>query len=150
VLDPDELIALDHVGSTAVPGLAAKPIIDLQLDMAHPTDEGTYVPGLEQLGYEVRVRGPGHRMVRTKDRDVHLHVWAEKADRDRHLLFRDWLRHSTSDREAYAALKRQLARQEWRDMNQYAAAKGPLIEEITERASAWDALGRPDRSSDPG
>jgi GrpB-like predicted nucleotidyltransferase (UPF0157 family) len=76
--------------------------------------------------------------VRTVDRSVHVHVCAEGSDWERrHLLFRDWLRHDKSDREAYASLKRELATRDWPDMNAYAAAKGTMIAEITARAEEW-------------
>jgi GrpB-like predicted nucleotidyltransferase (UPF0157 family) len=78
--------------------------------------------------------------VRTVDRSVHVHVCAEGSDWERrHLLFRDWLRHDKSDREAYASLKRELATRDWPDMNAYAAAKGTMIAEITARAEEWAA-----------
>lgn len=129
---------IDHVGSTSVPGLDAKPIIDIDLSVQNPDDESAYLPALEQAGYRLRVREPGHRMVRTTNRDVHVHVCAEGSAWERqHLLFRDWLRVSAVDRHAYAALKRELAQREWPDMNAYADAKGPLIGEIMARAEAW-------------
>jgi GrpB-like predicted nucleotidyltransferase (UPF0157 family) len=101
-------------------------------------DEASYLPALERAGYHLRVRQPGHRMVRTVDRGVHVHICAEGSDWERrHLLFRDWLRHDESDREAYASLKRELATRDWPDMNTYAAAKGAMITEITARAEGW-------------
>jgi GrpB-like predicted nucleotidyltransferase (UPF0157 family) len=129
---------VDHVGSTAVPSLAAKPIIDIDVSVSDPDDEATYLPALEQAGYHLRVRQPGHRMLRTADRDVHVHVCAAGSEWERrHLLFRDWLRNDESDRDAYANLKRGLATRDWPDMNAYAAAKGALIAEITARAEEW-------------
>jgi GrpB-like predicted nucleotidyltransferase (UPF0157 family) len=131
-------IRVDHIGSTSIPGLTAKPIIDIDLTVADPDDEAAYLPALEAAGYRLRVREPGHRMVRTPARDVHVHICGAGSDwQRRHLLFRDWLRHNTDDREAYAGLKRRLARQDWSDMNEYAAAKGPLIGQIIERAEQW-------------
>jgi GrpB-like predicted nucleotidyltransferase (UPF0157 family) len=131
------LRSVHHVGSTAVEGLAAKPIIDILLVVSHPDLEETYAPALEQAGYVLRVREPGHRMFRTPDRDVHIHVWADSADDERHLLFRDWLRHSPEDRSAYEELKVRLAAEDWDDVNYYARAKSGLIGEIMERARAW-------------
>jgi GrpB-like predicted nucleotidyltransferase (UPF0157 family) len=131
-------VRVDHVGSTAVPGLVAKPIIDIELSVPEVEDENAYLPPLASAGYLLRVREPGHRMVRTADRGVHAHVCSAGSDWERrHLLFRDWLRHSAGDREAYGQLKCQLARREWADMNEYAAAKAPLIDQITHRAQAW-------------
>jgi GrpB-like predicted nucleotidyltransferase (UPF0157 family) len=125
---------IEHVGSTAVPGLAAKPIVDLLVTVEDPNDETASVPAMTAVGYEPRVREPGHRMFRTPERDVHVHVWGD-ADPEvtRYLRFRDHLRRSAVDRQAYEQLKRELARREWSDMNHYADAKGPLIDEILAR-----------------
>jgi GrpB-like predicted nucleotidyltransferase (UPF0157 family) len=129
---------VDHIGSTAVPGLAAKPIIDIDLSVSDAEDEEAYLPSLIAAGYHLRVREPGHRMVRTRGLSAHVHICTAGSDWERrHLLFRDWLRHSDRDRELYGQLKMRLARKDWPDMNCYAAAKGPLIAEITERAEAW-------------
>jgi GrpB-like predicted nucleotidyltransferase (UPF0157 family) len=128
-------IAIEHIGSTAVPGLAAKPIVDVLVTVAGVEPEDSYAPAIVALGYELRVREPGHRMFRPPAHDVHIHVWAagaqEVAD---YLLLRDRLRASAADREAYAALKRDLAGRDWPDLNYYARAKGPLIAEIIARA----------------
>ncbi|MBN9734154.1 GrpB family protein [Pseudonocardia sp. P1] len=129
---------VDHVGSTAVPGLAAKPIVDIDLSVPDVDDEPSYLPALERAGYLLRVREPGHRLVRTAERDVHVHVCPAGSDWERrHLLFRDRLRADRRDRAAYAALKLDLAGREWADMNAYADAKGPLIADITRRAEGW-------------
>ncbi len=128
---------IDHVGSTSVPGLAAKPIIDVQVSVADPEDEDAYLPALVSTGYELRVREPGHRMFRTPARDVHVHVCEAGSDWERRtLLFRDRLRADTGDRERYAAVKLRLAEREWPDMNAYAFAKTPIVEEILARAEA--------------
>jgi GrpB-like predicted nucleotidyltransferase (UPF0157 family) len=123
------------MGSTAVPGLAAKPIVDVLVTVDDPEDDAVIVPALHAAGYELRVREPGHRMFRTPARDVHVHLWSDRDPQvDRHLRFRDRLRSSPEDRAAYERLKRALATRDWRDMNDYADAKGPLIEEILARA----------------
>jgi GrpB-like predicted nucleotidyltransferase (UPF0157 family) len=134
---------IDHVGSTAVPGLAAKPIVDIQVTVDDPDDEPSFGPALEQAGYELRVREPRHRMFRTPGRDVHVHVWAAGSDDERrHVLFRDWLRVDEADRVRYEETKRDLARRRWRDTNYYADAKSPVIAEIMGRARSWaDAEG---------
>ncbi|ONH35382.1 MULTISPECIES: GrpB family protein [Protofrankia] len=136
-------VRVDHVGSTSVRGLAAKPIIDIQLSVPDIEDEQRYLPPLTDAGYLLRVREPGHRMVRTPDLDVHAHICSTSSGWERrHLLFRDWLRHNTADRTAYEMLKRDLAYHDWPDMNAYADAKSALITEITTRAEAWaDATG---------
>jgi GrpB-like predicted nucleotidyltransferase (UPF0157 family) len=122
-------------------GLAAKPIIDILVVVPEPDREETYLPQLEHAGYVLRVREPDHRMFRTPEKDVHIHVWSDPADNERPLVFRDWLRHSPEDRAAYQALKEDLAHQDWDDMNYYARAKSGLINEITARAEAWAATG---------
>jgi GrpB-like predicted nucleotidyltransferase (UPF0157 family) len=126
---------IEHIGSTAVPGLAAKPIVDILVAVEDPDDEAAFVPALEAAGYVLRVREPEHRMLRTPQLDVHVHVWRDGSSQvGRHLAFRDRLRASAEDRAAYERLKRSLAQREWDDMNDYAAAKGALIEEIMRRA----------------
>ena len=127
-------LRIEHVGSTAVPGLAAKPIVDVLVAVADPEDESLR-GALEGAGYRLRVREPGHRMFRTPSRDVHVHLWAgEDPQVARTLAFRDRLRASPADRAEYERLKRELARREWSDMNEYAEAKTPLIEAILARA----------------
>ncbi len=128
-------LRIAHIGSTAVPGLAAKPVIDLLVTVADPEDDVRLLPALQSAGYRLRVREPGHRMFRTPARDVHVHVWAEKdPEVERYLRFRDRLRQSSEDRAAYEQLKRTLALREWSDTNEYADAKGELIEQILRRA----------------
>jgi len=126
-----------HIGSTSVFGLGAKPIVDMIVEVPDPANEGSYVPRLEQVGYELRVREPDHWMLRTPSHDAHVHVWLDPQQVRRHLLFRDWLRVSSDDRAAYEALKRRLAEQDWDDMNYYAYAKSELIGGIMTRAEAW-------------
>lgn len=126
---------IHHIGSTSVPGLSAKPIIDVLVTIDDPEDELAFGPALAGAGYQLRVREAGHRMFRSAAKDVHVHVLAhDGVDVDRHLIFRDHLRRSPEDRERYALLKRSLAERQWSDMNHYADAKGPLIEEMLARA----------------
>jgi len=132
-------LRVEHVGSTSVPGLAAKPVIDIQLSVDDVSATADYEPHLLDAGYQLRVVEPGHRMYRTPDRDVHVHLWADSADERRHLLFRDRLRASPDDRERYEELKRTLAHRDWPDVNDYAQAKGPLIAEIVRNAETWAA-----------
>ncbi|HTZ07805.1 MAG TPA: GrpB family protein [Acidimicrobiales bacterium] len=130
---------IDHVGSTAVPGLAANPVVDVHVTVADPEDEAL-VPLLEGAGDEPRVREPGHRLFRTPERTVHVHLWrAGSSDERRHVLFRDWLRRHEGDRRRYEATKRRLAARRWRDTNDDAEAKGPVIAAIMERAERWAA-----------
>lgn len=133
---------VDHIGSTAVVALPAKPIVDIQISVADVEDESSYLDTLVAADYRLRVRERGHRMFRTPELDVHVHVCdAGSAWERRHLLLRDWLRHSQEDREAYAALKLRLEQQDWATMNDYARAKTALIGEMTSRAEEW-ALAR--------
>ena len=126
----------EHIGSTSVPGLAAKPIIDVLVTVADADDETTLVPAMTSAGYQLRVREAGHRMFRTPDRDVHIHVWGDSDPEVlRYLRFRDRLRTSAEDRRSYEQLKRELSGREWPDMNHYANAKGVLIEQILARAA---------------
>jgi GrpB-like predicted nucleotidyltransferase (UPF0157 family) len=137
---------VEHVGSTSVPGLAAKPIIDIVVIPAGPIEDA--MAPLEAAGYLLRVLESDHRMLRTPELDVHVHLWADDHEQRRHLLFRDWLREDADDRARYAAVKRELATKEWGDMNDYADAKSPVITEITTRAEAWAAAT--DRHYPPG
>jgi GrpB-like predicted nucleotidyltransferase (UPF0157 family) len=127
-------LRIEHIGSTSVPGLAAKPIIDMLLVVADSADESSYLLKLTALGYELRVREPHfheHRMFRTPDRDVHVHVLSiGSTEIDRYLTFRDRLRGNPDYRRLYEAEKRRLAARPWPDMNAYAEAKTDCIERI--------------------
>jgi GrpB-like predicted nucleotidyltransferase (UPF0157 family) len=131
---------LEHIGSTSVPGLAAKPIVDILLVVDDSGDEPEYLPALEAAGYVLRVREPAwheHRMLRTPAKDVHVHVYSpDSPEIARNLLFRDRLRADAGDRELYAATKRRLASREWPTMQHYAEAKTEVIEAILARAGA--------------
>jgi len=127
-------LRIEHVGSTSVPGLAAKPIIDILVVVPDSADESAYLSQLEAAGYVLRVREPEwneHRMFRTPDRGVHVHVYsAGCSEIQRTLTFRDRLRRNTDDRRRYEQTKRELAEREWPDMNAYADAKTEVIESI--------------------
>ena len=132
-------LVVEHIGSTAVEGLAAKPIIDISVAVADSSDESSYVPDLESAGYELRVREPDwheHRMLRTAARDVHVHVFTVgSSEIQRHLAFRDWLRTNKEDVALYASTKRRLAEEEWPTMQHYADAKSSVIDALLARAS---------------
>lgn len=131
---------LEHAGSTSVPGLPAKPLIDIILAVPDSSDESTYVPEMERAGYVLRIREPHwfeHRVFKGPDTDVNLHVFtAGCAEIDQMLLFRDWLRARPDERDLYAAKKRELARQEWKFVQHYADAKTGIVHEILARARA--------------
>lgn len=129
---------LEHAGSTSVPGLAAKPRIDIVLAVADTTDEPAYIPALEAAGYVLRIREPDwyeHRMFNAPDRELNLHVFSAGCPEiDRMLLFRNWLRSHPEDRDLYERTKRELARREWKYTQNYADAKTAVVEEILARA----------------
>ena len=133
-------IRVEHVGSTSVPGLAAKPIIDIVLAVPDSADEAAYVPVLESAGYVLRGRQADwlqHRMFKGPDADVNLHVFsAGEAEIDRMVLFRDWLRSHDDDRNAYLGVKRELAQRTWRHVQHYADAKTAIVQQIMARAAA--------------
>lgn len=138
-------LRIEHVGSTSVPGLAAKPIIDILVVVKDSADESAYLPGLEAAGYVLRVREPDwyeHRMFRPPEKDVHVHVFSAGClEIQRVLTFRDRLRRDPYDRNRYERLKRELAAKEWPDMNAYAEAKTEVIESII--AASLKTEGRP-------
>src|SRR5271165_368809 len=131
-------LLIEHTGSTSVPDLPAKPIIDILLVVADSADEDTYAPNLERAGYVLRIREPNwheHRMFKGPDTDINLHVFSDGCPEiDRMLMFRDWLRSNAADRDLYARTKLALAKQEWKYVQNYADAKTAVIEEIIGRA----------------
>jgi len=133
-------LLLEHVGSTSVPNLAAKPILDIVLVVADSADEASYVPALEAAGYTLRIREPDwyeHRVFKGPDTDVNLHVFtAGCPEIARMLLFRDWLRANEADREHYERVKRELAQRQWKYTQNYADAKTEVVEEILARAKS--------------
>lgn len=142
----ERALLVEHTGSTSVPGLAAKPVIDILLVVADSADEGGYLPALEAAGYCLRIREPDwleHRLLRRRvadgdPHDVNLHVFAHRYAADeitRMLGFRDWLRTHDEDRDRYAAVKRELAKRRWKYVQHYADAKTEVIREIHTRAN---------------
>jgi GrpB-like predicted nucleotidyltransferase (UPF0157 family) len=129
-----------HVGSTAVPGLAAKPVVDVALVVGDPSDEPAYTPDLEDAGFRLVVREPDwyeHRMFQRDAPAVNLHVFPVDCEEiDRLLRFRDWLRNHDDDRDLYARTKQELATHSWRHVQKYADAKQGVVAEILARASA--------------
>ena len=135
----DRVIRIEHVGSTSVSGLPAKPLIDVALEVPDSADEAAYVPALEATGYSLRIREPDwfeHRVLKGPHTDVNVHVFSAGCEEvDRMLVFRDWLRENAADRELYAVKKRELAGREWKYMQQYADAKTSVVNEIMARAT---------------
>jgi GrpB-like predicted nucleotidyltransferase (UPF0157 family) len=133
-------LRIEHVGSTSVPGLAAKPLIDIVLVVADTREEDDYVPPLEAAGYVLRVREPDwfeHRLFKGPDTNVNVHTFSDECDEvDRMVAFRDWLRTHDDDRELYLAAKLELAAREWKYVQNYADAKSAVVREIVARATA--------------
>ncbi|HEX8100079.1 MAG TPA: GrpB family protein [Actinomycetota bacterium] len=134
----ERALLIEHVGSTSVPGLAAKPIIDMVMVVRDSSDEASYVPALERGGYTLRIREPDwfeHRLLKGPDTDVNLHVFSEGCPEvGRMLRFRDHLRTDPADRKRYEEAKRELAARNWKYVQNYADAKTEVIEEILTRA----------------
>jgi GrpB-like predicted nucleotidyltransferase (UPF0157 family) len=136
----ERAVRIEHVGSTSVPGLAAKPIIDILLVVPDSADEPAYLPALEHAGYVLRIREPDwyqHRLFKGPDTDINLHVFsAGTAEIEWMLLFRDWLRANAADRDLYERTKRELVQREWKYVQNYADAKSAVIQDILARAQA--------------
>jgi GrpB-like predicted nucleotidyltransferase (UPF0157 family) len=137
----ERVLALEHVGSTAVPGLAAKPVIDIDLTVADSSDEDSYVPALERYDFVLVVREPWwyeHRLLRHRQPACHLHVFSPRcAEAARHRIFRDWLRAHPEDRELYAEAKAVAADETASaggHMMDYNARKQTVLREIYARA----------------
>jgi len=135
-------VVVAHAGSTSVPGLAAKPVVDLVLGVPDPTDEATYVPALEGLGFTLGIREPEwreHRLLRHTDPVANLHVFASGDDEiSRMLAFRDHLRLDARDRATYEQTKRDLAARTWAYVQDYADAKADVVADVMSRALARD------------
>jgi GrpB-like predicted nucleotidyltransferase (UPF0157 family) len=132
------ILLLEHVGSTAVPGLSAKPVIDIVLAVADSADENAYLTLLESIGYVLKIREPDwfeHRLLKSPASDVNLHVFSHGcAEIGRMLAFRDWLRTREDDRLLYQRTKQDLASRTWKYMQNYADAKSAVVNDILGRA----------------
>jgi GrpB-like predicted nucleotidyltransferase (UPF0157 family) len=141
------VVRLEHVGSTSVPGLAAKPVIDIALILPDTSAEDTFVPALQEAGYRFYAREPEfheHRLFYSRldfghERNVNLHVYTDGCiEFDRYLVFRDWLRANEDDRLLYQHVKQDLAKRDWAYVQDYADAKTDVIKEIRARAGEPD------------
>jgi GrpB-like predicted nucleotidyltransferase (UPF0157 family) len=136
----DRVIRFEHTGSTAVPGLAAKPVIDITMTVADVLDEPAYAADLEAAGYRVVIREHepewyDHRVFKGPDTNVNLHVFSDGCpELDRMVGFRDWLRTHGEDRQLYEDTKRDLIKRDWKFVQNYADAKGEVVEQIAARA----------------
>lgn len=129
---------VEHIGSTAVPGLVAKPVIDLLVSVPDVDDESAYRSPLESLGLVLRAREPGHRFFRPppgQPRSVHVHVCQRGATWEReHLVFRDELRARPELAAAYGQLKQRLADEVGQDRAAYTQGKSEFIRRVVESA----------------
>jgi GrpB-like predicted nucleotidyltransferase (UPF0157 family) len=144
------VLQLEHVGSTSVPGLAAKPVIDIDLTVADPACERDYAPALETAGFGLVIREPwwyGHRLLEADEPPCNLHVFGfDSPELVRHRIFRDWLRGNPGERDRYAAAKRRAASEAnaaGEHVMQYNARKQQVIREIYHRAFAAAGLLEP-------
>jgi GrpB-like predicted nucleotidyltransferase (UPF0157 family) len=133
------VVRIEHVGSTSVPGLPAKPIIDIVLEVPDSSEEDVYVPDLEAAGYRLSIREPEwyeHRLFKGPDTNINLHVFSAGCEEVEAMVrFRDHLRANASDRELYATVKRDLAMRDWKYVQQYADSKTAVVREILARAA---------------
>jgi GrpB-like predicted nucleotidyltransferase (UPF0157 family) len=136
----ERALVLEHVGSTSIPGLCAKPIIDILLAVADSGDEDAYVPALTAQGYRLHLREPDweqHRVMKGENPYVNLHVFtAGSREVTRMLAFRDRCRAHPDEFALYEATKRELAGRVWRHVQHYANAKEEVVEAIIARAQA--------------
>jgi GrpB-like predicted nucleotidyltransferase (UPF0157 family) len=136
----DRVLRLQHTGSTSVPGLAAKPVIDITMLVADVNDEPAYRPDLEAAGYVLRISESepewyDHRVFKGPDTNINLHVFSEGCvEFERMVGFRDWLRAHEEDRDLYERTKRELIAREWKFVQNYADAKSAVVAEIIARA----------------
>lgn len=139
----DRAVVLEHAGSTSVPGLSAKPKIDIVLGVADTADEPSYVPDMEAAGYVLRIREPDwheHRLFKGPDTEINLHTFTVGcAEIERMVRFRDHLREDAADRQLYESAKQELAQRTWKYTQHYADAKSEVVEEIVARAGAGAA-----------
>ena len=139
------LFVIEHVDSTSVTGLPAKPIIDIVLAVADSNHESSYVPPMESEGFKLTAREPdwfAHRFFKSLAPDANIHVFTQGCEEiGRMILFRDWLRTNAGDRLRYEETKKALAARTWKYVQNYADAKTEIVHEILDRAGAW-AAGR--------
>jgi GrpB-like predicted nucleotidyltransferase (UPF0157 family) len=144
------VLLIEHVGSTSVPGISAKPIIDIVLGVADSNDEPSYVPAMEREGFNLMAREPdwfAHRFFRALAPEGNIHVFTQGCEEiERMILFRDWLRANAGDRVKYEQTKQELACRTWKYVQNYADAKSDIVREILGRAAATAADRREDNS----
>jgi GrpB-like predicted nucleotidyltransferase (UPF0157 family) len=131
-------LVIEHVGSTSVPGLSAKPVIDIVLAVSNSADESFYLPALQAVGYVLRIREPDwfeHRMLKTPAIEANVHVFSQGCEEiGRMVAFRNHLRNNQTDRNLYKREKEALAGRTWKHVQNYADAKSDVVREILGRA----------------
>jgi len=134
-------VRIEHMGSTAVPGLAAKPVVDIMVCVPDVEDEAAFLSAIEGLGVPLRSRETAHRYFRPAPphpREVQIHVWeAGSAEERVNLLFRDYLRADPVARDAYSATKTEAARRYRDDRSAYNEAKSGHILDALAAAERW-------------
>ncbi len=137
----DKIVTVEHIGSTSVPGLGAKPIIDILLGVKKISDADEFIPKMEELGYEYRSHFENvmpYRRYFTKPDHYHVHTVEVTSEFwRRHLLFRDYMRAHNDVRDAYYKAKKELAEKDWDDVNDYAYAKTTFIKKSEQNALAY-------------
>lgn len=134
----DKALMIEHIGSTSVPGLIAKPIIDILLVVEDAGKEEDYVDDLVAHGYILRIKEPdfeNHHMFLGPDTDIHLHVFSQDSKEiEKYLLFRNYLRNHQEAKELYANTKKALAKKKWKYVQNYADAKSDVVQQIMDAA----------------
>ena len=143
----ENVVAIHHIGSTAIPGIYAKPIIDLLVEVKHIVKVDGQTSSMKALGYEVMGEFgiPGRRFFRKDnqegDRTHHIHTFEVGSDQvERHLAFRDYMISHPRDAQIYSELKRGLAREFPTNIDGYMDGKGGFIREMDKKAAQWRIL----------
>ena len=130
----ERALMIEHIGSTSVPGLTAKPIIDILLVVEDAGKEELYVNDLCEHGYILRIKEPdfeNHHMFKGSDTDINLHVFSKDSKEiEKYLLFRNYLRLHDDARELYENTKKELVKKTWKYVQNYADAKSEVVQKI--------------------
>jgi GrpB-like predicted nucleotidyltransferase (UPF0157 family) len=140
----ENVVALHHVGSTAIPNIYAKPVLDLLVEVGDIARVDARSPAMESLGYEVMGKYgiPGRRYFRKDNREGirthHVHVFeAGSAEVVRHLAFRDYMIAHPGEAQRYSELKRKLAKEHPQNIDRYMDGKDAFIKEMDRKAARW-------------
>ncbi|KAM3093829.1 GrpB family protein [Phormidesmis sp. 146-12] len=143
----ENVVAIHHIGSTAIPGIYAKPIIDLLVEVKDIVKVDGQSSSMESLGYEVMGEYGilGRRYFRKNSqegvRTHHVHTFKLGSDQvERHLAFRDYMVAHPEDAQRYSELKRELARKHLQNVDEYVDGKDGFIKEMDKKAAQWHTL----------